>query len=348
MTDNEQTTFPPAPAHIVEQRWKAMCECARLAFTIERLHIEGTCSKATILTLSKMLTAKRSQFTDEDFKLAVGSVQEFDGRTAQARDLNRMVRLFLERQVLQGSYISSTYLPFEDVISAGFPYFDALEHAYYIFVEEAGALSEGSAIDAPNGDTLKLDVHSVFSSSLFRFRTSGIQVADFHGVENAFEELDPNDITFAQRKRRKKDLQENLANVSLPVLDIYIPSDHADLRTLRTMLVPGSWHILGISGSPLLRTECPVLVGSSQIAEGDQTLFYLAYAGALPPYVEVRLRDIFSLAHIPDARFDEEGREEGGILPPDEPPDGQWAGSEIVIEIDSEQETRRDLPGLEA
>lgn len=201
---------------------------------------------------------------------------------------------------------------------------------FYVFVEETVSKELSGVLDDPTGKAIDETKHEVLAERPIRIRTSGVLIADFHDIEGRFEELDPENILDEQRIRRRADLLEHLADIPLPILDLYMRPGHPDLRTVQTMLTHGSWHIIGISSKPLLNDECPVLIGAPEIEEDPYLFSFLAYLGAVPANVEVRLRDIFSLAHIADANFEAEG---GDIedLPPDDPHGGdadQFAFSE--------------------
>lgn len=353
LTDSDQS-YPTKPAGFSEARWLALCEWVRLAATIERLETEGG-AEAPIIAQRSEVAAKATRFLKTERVLAEKLISEFD----RARALERQLDHEFERAIRGGS-IGRLMLPgirWPETMGRGYlresqsldketlpldepQFLPTKAQTYYIFIEEVALPDMAAAVDGPDGVDIDRARHRVFSETPIRFRGSGLQYDDFHRVEGNFEILDPENIDRNQRNRRRRDIEEHLDGIHLPIVDLFMASHHPDLRAVRMMLSIGSWHMIGVSREPVIHPECPVMIGAPEIAEDPYGFAYLAYLGPVPAHIEVRLRDIFSLAHIPDARFDTEREEEGGgrpLPPPDGPPEEQWVKAEAAPEASMEQ-----------
>lgn len=278
-------------------------------------------------------------FSDEDFELARKTDNEFSDRLRllvrlEEEERERRERIWMTYSPLwNGSLSPCGYLH-----RTGTDFYNFAWHAdrhwqndrsapfgpgpaYYVFLEETLSPEMAGPVDGPDGQSVDVSRHKVLRASPIRFRSSGILIQDFHHIEGSFEELDPENISDDQQGQRKKDIVEHLGDISLPVLDLYISPNHPDLKAIRMMLTPGSWHVLGVSSDALLEEECLVLIGAPELGETPYAYSFLAYLGPVPAHIEVRLRDIFSLAHIADASFNTERgtADRGGTPPPTGP-----------------------------
>ena len=137
--------------------------------------------------------------------------------------------------------------------------------------------------------------------------------------------LESDEITAPQRARRRDTLTELFGEVPIPVIDLYLSQHNPHLRLMRRALQPATWHLLRVRESDPAQTEMPVFVGEPEPGRPGVELAGGALADMFPiqPWIEDRLRDIFSLRHLPDA--DLTGEDDGGLAPaqpPDRPPPG--------------------------
>jgi hypothetical protein len=133
-----------------------------------------------------------------------------------------------------------------------------------------------------------------------------------------FEPLDHGNVTDDQRKQRRDRLIEVFhEGIPLPVLDLYVDERNGNLPFLRASLTTGSWYWIGVrqrdGEDPLL----PIFVDETETGATGYQPDSLAFLEAVPPFIEYRLRDVFSLAHVPDTETGETGSETAP--PPDEP-----------------------------
>jgi hypothetical protein len=206
-------------------------------------------------------------------------------------------------------------LPVEDWVHGGG------EH-YYVFLEDVALLDPRRAIEGPDG--LLLERHPVFEDGPARFRLSGVEVDRIHAALDTFEPLRSAAINDEQRARRRRALLEMFAMAAVPTIDFYIwRHDPRSTRLMRT-LVPATWHVLRLDEMDPAGAEIPIYLGEPDAARPAPAIVGGALVDLFPvePWLEDRLRDIFSLNHLPDARF--EGETGGGLtpsLPPSPPPD---------------------------
>ena len=103
------------------------------------------------------------------------------------------------------------------------------------------------------------------------------------------------------------------------MFDLYADETSEELLFLRGSLTPGSWYWIGVRERMERDDRLPVFVGAVELAPGPYQPGSLEFIDRIPPYLEYRLRDIFSLAHISDVGFEEAGGE--AAPPPDKPRD---------------------------
>ncbi|QSX74003.1 hypothetical protein HIV01_012325 [Lysobacter arenosi] len=193
---------------------------------------------------------------------------------------------------------------------------------YFSYVEEAGWLSgQPDNWDGPYGAALPTELPELLKRNRmhYRVRMSGPVSSQFLEQMGNFEELSPRPSP-RQRERRLQHLRAHLTQVAMPVVDLYVSRSSDLLAELQTLLEPGSWHYLQVSddaASPVSGSEPFVLVGD--IPGGDQRVARIDMLLPVDPRIETRLRDIFSMKHIPDARFDSRGRENDRMPVPPAP-----------------------------
>jgi hypothetical protein len=120
-------------------------------------------------------------------------------------------------------------------------------------------------------------------------------------------------VTLEQRRRRGDQLRARLEGVGLPVLDILIHRRHEDLWRLR--LASSSWWVVGVSGGPLSEADMKVFITDPDGISTQADQARLLLLTPVPDPSRGRLRDIFSLVHVPDADFGTTERNEGSPAP---------------------------------
>jgi len=194
--------------------------------------------------------------------------------------------------------------------------FVADDSDHFVFVEEAVSVTPEGLL-SPDGQPISAGI--VGGKRPWRFRSSGIQVHKFIEVVNQFEALDHDNITNEQRQRRRGQLVEMFGDTTLPLFDLYADETSEDLLFLRGTLTPGSWYWIGVRERTREDDRLPVFVGATELVPSLYQPGSLEFIDRIPPYLEYRLRDIFSLAHISDVGFEEDGGE--AAPPPDKPRD---------------------------
>jgi len=145
-----------------------------------------------------------------------------------------------------------------------------------------------------------------------RVRLSGIEQTRFLEVMDRFETLTPGRITEAQRLRRRADLQTHLGDAALPIVDVIFHADDAAWTWLHTWLRESAWCALSVRHTEAWQPPLVLSAIPEQAPEVSQRGVLTTIAPLDGALLE-RLRDIFSLAHVPDARS--EGRADGNRSP---------------------------------
>lgn len=188
---------------------------------------------------------------------------------------------------------------------------------YYVFVEEVGPANPEGMMrpdEKPFDENIMVEE---LSDRSWRIRASGIDAAKFRESAGAFEELDHDNVTDGERRRRKDQLNEVFGEQPLPIFDLYLGPKDADYQYLRGILVPGAWYWVVVRKWSPEEDALPIFVGAPELPDSPYMPGALGYVDAVPLPFEYRLRDIFSLVHISDAEFGEETGGEGEPLPPD-------------------------------
>jgi hypothetical protein len=193
-------------------------------------------------------------------------------------------------------------------------YVHRLDEGYFIFVEEA-ALVAAEDLLAPDGLAIASDV--ILGERLWRFRASGVASGQFLDVMGGFEPLDHDTVTDDQRVQRRNQLVEAFGRRPLPLFDLYVMNGHDELPFLQAMLVPGTWYFITVDRRADADERLAIFVGAPDLDPGPYAPGSLDLLEAVPPFIEYRLRDVFSLVHVPDAGMERTG----GATPPHSPDD---------------------------
>lgn len=198
---------------------------------------------------------------------------------------------------------------------------------YYVFVEEVGPANPEGMMGPDEKPFDKNIMVEELSDRSWRIRASGIDAAKFRESADTFEELDHDNVTDGERRRRKDQLNEVFGEQPLPILDLYLGAKDTDYQYLRDILVPGAWYWVAVRKRSPGEDALPIFVGAPELPGGPYMPGALEFVDAVPLPIEYRLRDIFSLVHISDAEFGEETGGEGEPLPPEPdagPELGRW------------------------
>lgn len=166
---------------------------------------------------------------------------------------------------------------------------------YFAFVEDVSLISTGRSAYGPNGSHL-LGPRS--SGSLRHVRFSAILCEDFFDSSRHIDELGSDAVPLNLRLRRREQLREHLGNTPLPILDLL--SSRANWRFQPPL---GTWWLVGLASGEDSQ-ELSLFVTDDRGGERPETTrATLRGISFVPAAWERRLRDVFSLAHIPDAEF---------------------------------------------
>lgn len=197
---------------------------------------------------------------------------------------------------------------------------------YFTFVEGWSNFApppgegEGRPVDLP--DDRDDAIADWMKGREWRCRLSGLRVADFEKVADAIQELDHSNVTDEERNERRGRLNENLDGVSIPVMDMFLEAgiDDKSASAWRDTLHTSRWVTM-----ILLRVEdvpTPALVvqlADPELLDREPLSTWVLLGLLVPPYDALRrLRDIFSLVHVPDAQ-DRSDDDEPPVDPGDPP-----------------------------
>lgn len=187
---------------------------------------------------------------------------------------------------------------------------------FFIFVEESGPVAP-EGLTGPDDRPFDADVHfEAVSMRSWRIRASGIDAKKFLVSAAEFEELDHDDVSGDQRLRRRDQLNALYGEQPLPIFDLYFGDKDKNYQFLRAIVVPGAWYWIVVRRRSIGDPGLPIFIGAPELAAGAFMPGTLEFLEAVPLLIEYRLRDIFSLIHVPDAAFGEESGGEGEPLTP--------------------------------
>lgn len=184
---------------------------------------------------------------------------------------------------------------------------------HLIFIEEGTEILDIKNIDGPDGAMFaKSMVTDYYKNGDYRFRASAVDAQRLlRSIKNFTDDLSKTVPDENQRLNRRNQLTQFFQGAGhSPVIDIYARGDEKMLPALRFALAPGTWHImlfqhwnksvppihLSLRGETLFSNE-----------RSDAEVFELKGYYPIPPWLEMRLIDIFSLNHVADAEINDEG-----------------------------------------
>lgn len=198
---------------------------------------------------------------------------------------------------------------------------------YFAFVEEVETIPPGQRIYGATGLPIETPTSAV---ELEHIRFSAILVDRFLPLTVQIDPVDPDNVQPEQRVRRKEQLQEAMHGIALPILDLFLPPNAKDALGIAPAF--GDWCLLGNTASPD-DEDLSIYVTDPEDGERPTTLRTgLRVLAQAPEFWQNRLRDIFSLVHIPDADFDENERDDGAPLP--SPPIFPSSGQADEVEVE--------------
>lgn len=212
---------------------------------------------------------------------------------------------------------------------------------YLAYLEEMATMYPYTAVEAPGLGALRPRPLTL-ERKFVRARFSGIRASLFDEMTEVVA-LSPDGIRSAdQRRQRRVALQDAFKRFPVPVIDLFWSSDDPAARSRRARAMRlHHWFQLDLSPGRVLDAREPVFVGepdAERPAEPEFESGGLLGLRALSELEEEPLRDIFSLAHVPDADFDEGPEGPTGAPPPagDDGPDA--TGVPIVTSEEQEKQ----------
>ncbi|WP_448664134.1 hypothetical protein ACG3SL_05495 [Sphingomonas sp. CJ20] len=211
---------------------------------------------------------------------------------------------------------------------------------YLAYLEEMATMYPDTAVDAPGLGALR-PRPTLLAGKFVRARFSGIRASLFDEMKEVVG-LSPDGIRSAdQRRQRRAALQEAFKRFPVPVIDLFWSGDDpaARSRRERTMRLH-HWFQLDLSPGGVQDAREPVFMGepdAGRPAEPEFESGQLLSLRALSQWEEEPLRDIFSLAYVPDADLDEGPEGPTGAPPPDDD-DGPDATGVAIITSEEQEE----------
>ena len=224
---------------------------------------------------------------------------------------------------------------------------------YLAYLEEMATMYPDTAVAAPGLGVLR-PRPTLLAGKFVRARFSGIRASLFDEMKEIVG-LSPHGIRSAdQRRQRRAALRDAFKRFPVPVIDLFWSGDDpaARSRRERTMRLH-HWFQLDLSAGDVLDAREPVFIGEPEVGRPPEPEFEsgrLLGLRALSQHEEEPLRDIFSLAHVPDANLDEGPEGPTGAPPPDDDDNGPDSTglATVTSEEQEEQLAQSDLERVRA
>lgn len=192
---------------------------------------------------------------------------------------------------------------------------------YLAYLEEMVTMYPYTLVEAPGLGELR-PRPAILKRKFVRARFSGIRAALFNDMREIVGPARDGVLSPDQRDRRRAELQEAFKRFSIPVIDLFWSAydPQARRRRYKTMRLH-HWFELNLTRGNAETAGEPVFMGEPDPTRPAEPAFeagQLVGLRALTPREEEPLRDIFSLAHIPDANLDEDPDGPSGRSPPDD------------------------------
>ena len=213
---------------------------------------------------------------------------------------------------------------------------------YLAYLEEIATMYPETAVEGPGLGALR-PRPLILEHKFVRARFSGIRASLFDEMKEVVGLASDGILSAGQREQRRAALRDAFGSFPIPVIDLFWNGDDraAQSRRKRTMRLH-HWFQLALSSGGARGALEPVFIGepdAGRPAEPEFESGRLLGLRALSPREEEPLRDIFSLAHVPDADFDE-GPLGSSSAPP---PDDGGGPEDASVMIVSEEEQEEDL-----
>jgi hypothetical protein len=218
---------------------------------------------------------------------------------------------------------------------------------YYAFVEDISHVATDRPYHGPANDIISIQAYDLGSRAV-AVRMSGIKAGDFHDALQYFDHLPlAGPIDPDERARRRRALMAYLGPIPLPVFHTLVDSDTSRYLRLRAGLRRFEWVELYL-GHAVDDVRLPVAFHAVPEDEPEESTRSPVVAIRSPdPFILYRLRDIFSLAHVADAGFEDRGQ--GGDRRPEGPSGlhGSAPGERAAEDVFQEVQGQPPLRGLE-
>lgn len=186
---------------------------------------------------------------------------------------------------------------------------------YFAYLEAEEGLGEGPLF-GPSGE-LRAGL-PLMEALDRRLRFSCVDARIFRRREGGFERLGSRPSSH-QRRRRQRDLLEAFGEAELPIVDILFREGRFGAANFDALL--SRWWVIGLDLSETPTDGVLCLVGDPWGEAEDRTARLVRFR-RVRPAMESRLRDVFSLAHVPDVGEEEDGPEGEPVEPLDPSPSG--------------------------
>lgn len=197
---------------------------------------------------------------------------------------------------------------------------------YFVFVEDVAPLSSLDAAEGPDGKAIT-ELVSQMGKEPLRFRLAVVETGHFGEIAHRIDALDHTNINDRGRDLRRSQLQEAIADMPIPLVDVYAARESGAARGLRAVMRPGNWHYAVFRWNEYEEDFPSAVMGDPELGADFSRRGMLAYLAPVYPNILLRLQDIFSLIHLPDARFGTDER--GGGVPLGPIPGGDDGGEAV-------------------
>lgn len=194
-------------------------------------------------------------------------------------------------------------------------------HRVFAIVESVAPLLNPDSVCGPDGRTHARPM-APYPRPLLEVRLGGFGAERFLERMEGFEDLLGITPTANQRDRRRRELGELFAGAGAPSIHLFLTSQFPHHDVPRDLTVPGRWLEIEMN-RPSNDLETSIALLDQALDPGGENVPLVLTSISLPaPRVLRGLKDIFSLAYVPDADFTDDGNVTGNRSPPaDLPPE---------------------------
>ena len=178
----------------------------------------------------------------------------------------------------------------------------------FALVEDTARFPPTRRLYGPDGQPISLRWPSD-ARRVLEVRLCGFNADRFLATMDAFEDLSEGTPSPFQRDRRRAMLIQQYENDATPSLHLYLADWEGVYDVRNSLFAPGQWLEIEMNPAAAGQPIANVFLDQPLAPGGENEPMSLTSISLIPLELEVRLRDIFSLAHVPDADFTE--RQEG-------------------------------------